>query len=164
MLTQAEDNLRLWEIWWYMCSAVFQQHLKTNLGYSRPIFSRFSVFRVDWKVFIQSRGIVKNKWSCYPLINDWTRVSGSMALIFVPVIYMRRSVAVGPQIHKPIFNYSLHKAARRVKHYNWIPSPTLFLSLWWYPPESNSMTSFCPLLALSLLSSHKQGHQQISRL
>lgn len=41
------------------------------------------------------------------------------------------------------------------------PLPILTLSLWWYPLKTNSMTSSCPCLALGLLSSGKQGHQQI---
>lgn len=42
-------------------------------------------------------GVVKNKGSCYPLINDRRSFPGSMALIFMPVRYIRPSVVVEPQ-------------------------------------------------------------------
>lgn len=163
-LTKCWHRERHWKIWWYTYSAVFQQRLKTNLGFA----THFMIFTIQTKdsnglkSLFPKRRYGEKQVKCYPLINDRTWFPGSVALIFVPV--KRRSVAAEPQHHKPILNYSPHKAARRVEHYNWIPSPTLFLSLWWYPPKSNSMTSSCPSLSLGLLSSGKQGHQQIPSL
>lgn len=159
-LTKCWHRMKLWEI----CDIHTVQSFSANLRCKVTSFTfyDFQVSKWNEKSF-QKGGVVENKWSNYPVINDRTWFPGSVALIFVSVRYMRRSVAAEPRHHKPILNYSPHKGARQEEHYKWIPSPTSFLSIWWYPPKSNGMTSSCPPLALALLSNSKQGHQQIPR-
>lgn len=114
----------------------------------------YSEFKVDWK-----RGVVENKWSIHPL-DKWNN--------FIPRVYSIE-LCVG-QIHEGFLRQRSHSTASQslitalikqhggLKHYNWIPSLTLFRSLWWYPPKSDSMTSSRPPLAQTRPPTDSQMH------